>query len=55
MDEDEDMQEPGPEQPSADVIKFGEAQLASVDAKAAGIAQGNIQVHNAETLDLPEV
>ena len=59
MDEDEDMQGQGEEQglklPGQEVIKFGEAKLASKDARAAAIAQGNIEMHNAETLELPEV
>ena len=54
MDEDEHMQE-ADDQPRSEVIKFGDAKLATTDAKAAGVAQGNINVHNAETLDLPEV
>lgn len=38
-------------------IKFGETTVVTAEAKAAGIARGNIQVQDAdaETLQLPEV
>ena len=55
MDEDEEMSDGALVQPKDTVIKFGEAQIATSDAKAAGIAQGNIEVHEADTLQLPEV
>lgn len=43
--------------PAEAAIKYGEATAATDEAKAAGIARGNIQVQDAqaETLQLPEV
>ena len=61
MLEDEDMQEQEAEQElelrqlDQDAIKFGEAKLATEDARAAAIAKGNVEVHDADTLELPEV
>ena len=59
MDEDEDMQARSEEQdlkqPAQDTIKFGEAKLATEDARAAAIAKGNVEMHDADTLELPEV
>lgn len=59
MDEDEDMQDQEEEQvhvqPGQEAIKFGEARLATEDARAAGVAKGNVQVYDADTLELPEV
>ena len=56
MDEDEDMADQEEEQgQKLDVIKFGEAKLATEATRAAAIAQGNIEVHDADTLELPQV
>ena len=56
MDEDEDMQDQEEEQGlRQEVIKFGEAKLATEATRAAAIAQGNIEVHDADTLEMPQV
>jgi len=56
MDEDEEMAEQQTQHGTA-ALKYGEATLATADARAAGVAAGNIQVlgNEAETLQLPEV
>ena len=57
MDEDEEMPDRPVPAPGSATLKYGEATLATADAKAAGVAAGNIQVldSRAETLQLPEV
>lgn len=54
MEDDDEMQDADLEHPIHDVIKFGEAKLATADARAAAIAHGHVQMHDAETLELPE-
>jgi hypothetical protein len=57
MDEDEEMTDEQMQQPGIAALKYGEVKLATADARAAGVAAGNIQVlgTEAETLQLPEV
>lgn len=54
-DEEDHEMEPAPER--EDAIKFGEVQLPTAEARAAGVARGNIETQDAdaETLQLPEV
>ena len=57
MDEDEEMPQRPPQDPGSANVRYGEAKLATADARAAGVAAGNIQTvdSQAETLQLPEV
>jgi len=57
MDEDEEMAEQKVLDRGSATLKFGEATVGTADARAAGVAAGNIQVldSRAETLQLPEV
>ena len=55
--EDEDEVQTLPTPPANAAISYGEAIAASKEAKAAGVARGNIQVldESAETLQMPQV
>ena len=55
--EDDDEMQTLPTPPANAAISYGEAIAASQEAKAAGVARGNIQVldESAETLQMPQV